>query len=300
MSWLIPVVGVVGFWLFLQGISMPRRARISFRVEPYLSGLHGRPSSLLQRSLRTTPVRKKLGELLHRLFPYGDEDLRRRLSEAGDDRRPEDLRLEQLMWALTAAVFATLIVGTFALAGAGLQISGLPVLFVLAFLGGFLGRDWWLGRQIERRRALIASELPVALDLIALAIMAGESVPAAFERVAPRLGTGLGSELRTVIDDIRGGAPTVEAIEGLGRRIPEASLARFVDAICTGIERGAPLSDVLRGQADDARDARRRRLLELGGKREVAMLVPVVFLVMPVVVLFALFPGLVSLQLLVP
>jgi tight adherence protein C len=77
-------------------------------------------------------------------------------------------------------------------------------------------------------------------------------------------------------------------------------MARFVDAVCTGIERGAPLSDVLRAQADDARDARRRQLLELGGQKEVWMLVPVVFLIMPVVVLFALYPGLVSLNLLVP
>jgi tight adherence protein C len=56
----------------------------------------------------------------------------------------------------------------------------------------------------------------------------------------------------------------------------------------------------LRGQADDARDARRRHLLELGGKKEVLMLVPVVFLIMPVVVVFALYPGLVTLDLLVP
>ncbi len=41
-------------------------------------------------------------------------------------------------------------------------------------------------------------------------------------------------------------------------------------------------------------------LLEMGGRREVLMLVPVVFLIMPVVVVFALLPGLVSLELLVP
>jgi len=56
----------------------------------------------------------------------------------------------------------------------------------------------------------------------------------------------------------------------------------------------------LRAQADDGREARRRLLLEMGGRREVLMLVPVVFLIMPVVVLFALLPGLVSLELLVP
>ncbi|MFN2388126.1 MAG: pilus assembly protein TadB, partial [Actinomycetota bacterium] len=40
-------------------------------------------------------------------------------------------------------------------------------------------------------------------------------------------------------------------------------------------------------------------LLETAGRREVLMLVPVVFLIMPVVVVFALYPGIVSLDLLV-
>jgi tight adherence protein C len=82
--------------------------------------------------------------------------------------------------------------------------------------------------------------------------------------------------------------------------VPEPAVARLVDALCTGIEKGSPLADVLRAQADDGRDLSRRRLLELGGRREVWMLVPVVFLIMPVVVVWALYPGLVSLDLLVP
>jgi tight adherence protein C len=37
-------------------------------------------------------------------------------------------------------------------------------------------------------------------------------------------------------------------------------------------------------------------LIEAGGRREVLMLVPVVFLELPVVILFALYPGLFSLS----
>ena len=40
----------------------------------------------------------------------------------------------------------------------------------------------------------------------------------------------------------------------------------------------------------------KRDLIEAGGRREVLMLVPVVFLELPVVILFALYPGLVSLS----
>ena len=44
----------------------------------------------------------------------------------------------------------------------------------------------------------------------------------------------------------------------------------------------------------DVREAGKRRLLEAGGRKEIAMMVPVVFLVLPVTVLFALYPGLIS------
>ena len=54
---------------------------------------------------------------------------------------------------------------------------------------------------------------------------------------------------------------------------------------------------MLRAQASDAREASRRALMEEGGRREIAQMVPVVFLVLPITVVFALFPGLFVLRL---
>ena len=50
----------------------------------------------------------------------------------------------------------------------------------------------------------------------------------------------------------------------------------------------------------DAQATSRRRLMELAGRKDAAMLVPVVFLVLPTVVAVALFPGLQGLRLVVP
>jgi tight adherence protein C len=66
------------------------------------------------------------------------------------------------------------------------------------------------------------------------------------------------------------------------------------------VERGTPLAVVLHAQAADVREAERRALIESGARREVAMMVPVVFLVLPVVIVFAFWPGLVGLRLVVP
>jgi tight adherence protein C len=63
------------------------------------------------------------------------------------------------------------------------------------------------------------------------------------------------------------------------------------------VERGTPLTEVLRAQAQDARENSKRELLESAGKREIFMLIPVVFLILPLVIVIALFPGIAVLEL---
>jgi tight adherence protein C len=163
-------------------------------------------------------------------------------------------------------------------------------------LGGAFGRDGWLGRQISRRQARILRELPTLADLLCLAVTAGEGPRAALERTVGRSRGELSRELALVLADLRAGEPFTTAMERLGVRVPVPAVVRFVDGLVVATERGTPLGDVLRAQAADAREQHKRELIEAGGRREVLMLVPVVFLELPVVILFALYPGLVSLS----
>jgi len=126
---------------------------------------------------------------------------------------------------------------------------------------------------------------------LALAVTAGEGPVGALERVN-RISAGeLSKELGRALAEARSGASLVQALEGIARRTSLAPLARFVDGVAIAVERGTPLAEVLRAQAVDVREAGKRSLLESAGRREIAMMVPVVFLVLPVTVVFALFPG---------
>lgn len=270
------------------------------RVNPYLHGLRGRPSGLLLPRRRPGQISARLETLLSRVGLEGDEDIRRRLAAAGVEPNVGAFRIEQVLWALSMGLGGVLLLLLLGVIGLGLTPgAGLAFVAITISLGG-LGRDWWLTRRIQERNVRIQEQLPIAVDLIALSILAGESVPASFTRVATGIGSDIGEEFEKVVGDVRAGSPVIEALEALARRIPIGDIERLVDALCTGIEKGAPLADVLRAQADDGRQARGRRLIELGGRREVLMLVPVIFLIMPVVVVYALFPGVVSLDLLVP
>ena len=301
MNAAVALVMAAGVVLFVSGLPVLRKPGLEERIEFYVGGLHGHPSKLLGKRSNGSPGMRGWIELqLGRFLPVPPGEVEQRLVAAGNQRGGGSFRIEQLVWGATAAAGLWMLVAFGISVGVAVDSRVVPILTVLAASSGWLARDWWLTKQIEERRTLLQEELPAAIDLVTLSIMSGESVPAAFLRVADLLRTDMGSELRHVVSDIRAGAPVTQSLEAMKVRLPAPGIARFVDALVTGIERGSPLAEVLRAQADDGREARRRQLLELGGRREVLMLVPVVFLIMPTVVAFALYPGLVALDLLVP
>lgn len=296
----VAALGAAGLVLALSGSPWIRSRRFTARVEPYLGGLTGRPSGLVGPRLARSSVATRVHGLLAGFGLGNDDIIADRLEAADLPRDVASFRLEQFVWGSTAMVGTILVMMSLGFSGSPVDARVLPVAATISFVTGFFARDWWLTRQVVVRRSRLEEELPSAIDLVTLSIMAGESVPAAFARAAAILPRGVGSEFSRVVADVRAGMPMVDALEGFARRVDLPSFTRFVEALITGIERGSPLAEVLRAQADDGRDARRRHLLEMGGRREVLMLVPVVFLIMPIVIVFALFPGLVSLDLLVP
>jgi tight adherence protein C len=141
------------------------------------------------------------------------------------------------------------------------------------------------------------AEFPAVAELLALSVGAGEGAVGALDRVARTCSGELSAELRRTLADARTGASLIEALERLATRTTLPSLARFVDGVAVAVDRGTPLAEVLRAQAQDVRELSRRRLMEAGGKKEIGMMVPVVFLVLPITVLFAVYPGLAVLDL---
>lgn len=143
-----------------------------------------------------------------------------------------------------------------------------------------------------RARALRAgTEMPSIAETLALAVAAGASVVTAIDIVGRRSTGVLAQELRRATAGVAAGSTLDEALAGLQLRLPFPPVVRFVDALRIALERGTPVVDVLRAQAGDARHESRRTLLEAAGQREIAMLVPVVFCILPAVVVIAFYPG---------
>ncbi|HMO11396.1 MAG TPA: type II secretion system F family protein, partial [Actinotalea sp.] len=182
-------------------------------------------------------------------------------------------------------------------AGRGIPVATAVLLVAAGALVGLVLRDLLLTRQVRRREQRIVLELPTVAELLALAVAAGQGAAGAVARVAALSDGELTGELRAVLADTHAGTPLVVALEAMAERTGVPALARFAEALVVAIERGTPLAEVLRAQATDVREASRRELMEIGGRKEIAMMIPVVFLILPVTVVFAIFPGLAALRL---
>ena len=173
------------------------------------------------------------------------------------------------------------------------MLAGTAALIGLA--AGVLGRDWWLSREVAQREQAMMSEFPVVADLLALAVVAGEAPVDAIHRVCRLTGGQLATEMDSALAASRAGTPITRALSDVADRTTFEPFSRFLQGIVVAIERGTPLADVLRAQATDVREVGKRALLEASGKKEISMMAPVVFMILPITVLFALYPGLVTL-----
>ncbi|MDX6199076.1 MAG: tight adherence protein [Actinomycetota bacterium] len=302
---LLGVLAGGGLWLVATGTPMARRPTLDARLAPYLRDTP-RPSRLLANTDTLTPfptlerlLRPVLGDLMKVVDRWvgGVGGVRRRLDQLGTDVTVEQFRAEQVIWgAFGLAAGLGLVVLTL-LGGGGTNPLVLLLSALIFTVGGVLARDRYLTRQVAHREERMLAEFPTIAELLALAITAGEGPVGALERVT-RISSGeLTRELGRALSEARAGASLVQALEGVARRTSLAPLARFVDGVAVAVERGTPLAEVMRAQAVDVREAGKRALLESAGRREIGMMVPVVFFVLPVTVVFALFPGFYGLQL---
>jgi tight adherence protein C len=296
---------ILGLGLWMVAAAVPRfgRPRLAERVAPYVADLSPAARALLDRrpadpsavlGVIVGPVASRARTIMSSWLG-GDEIVAKRLRQAGSAASVERFRGAQLAWAAAGFVMggaAALFIPTF---------GGLPVIVrmatpVLAAVLGAALRDWTLQRRARRRLARISAELPTVLEFLTLSLTAGEGMLDAIRRVANAGSGELPGEFARVVSEVGTGVPLGRALADLRDGLDHPALSRAVDQVLGALDRGAPLAAVLRSQAGDAREEAKRSIIELAGRKEISMLVPLVFLILPVTVAFALFPGYLVLQ----
>lgn len=225
----------------------------------------------------------------------GGDVLAARLRRAGRDQTVLSFRASQLVWALAGLVVGATLVVVMTLAGRGGPVA--VILAPMTAVAAVAASDYRLTLAARARAARIEDELPTVLEFLALCLSAGEGLRDALRRVG-EIGTGeLTAEFRRAVLATGTGSSLSDALQGLARSVDVPALSRSIEHIVAAIDRGAPLAHVLQDQAVDAREDAKRGLIESAGRKEILMLLPLVFLILPLSVLFAVFPGIVLLKL---
>lgn len=292
----------LGLWLLVSLVPILRRPLLLHRVAPYVLDVSDGARDLVARrtvnparvlGVVASPVGDRLAPLVHGVLG-APQRIQQRLRQAAATATVGEFRGRQLRWGVVGGA-----------SGAALGIVGavqggpLALPAVLGGLGAAIGVftvDWLLQRRAKRRLERISSELPSILEFISLSLAAGEGLQDALRRVGAAGRSALGRELAGVVAEAAAGTSLSSALARLSDELGHPALTRSIDQMRGALERGTPLAQTLQAQALDARDAAKRDLLEAAGRKEISMLVPLVFGLLPTTVAFALWPGIHVLQ----
>ena len=169
---------------------------------------------------------------------------------------------------------------------------------VLSFPAGGWFAQWSLHNRISKRARCAEGELPDFLELLAFAVSAGEPLLLALKRICRMTAGVLSGELEKCLAMVNAGSPLSDALVHVEESCGSELVSRAMRALLVALDRGTPIAEVLRAQANDARAHRTRDLIVLAGKKESAMLAPVVFFVLPMIVAVAIYPGLLAMRVL--
>lgn len=207
-------------------------------------------------------------------------DLGRRIAAAGLD---PGVSAADVMALKGALVLLAVVVGvplTVGLPGAlgFLSVLVLPV-------GAFFVPDRWLVLRARRRAAVLAVEVSDVLDLLRVAVAAGQTPGRAMGEVGRRHPGLLAAELRRTAREVGAGAPRGQALDGLAARCPSPTVAALVAAIHRADRHGVPLAPSLAALAADARADRVRLLADHAARAAPKIQLVIALLLVPAVLL---------------
>jgi tight adherence protein C len=195
---------------------------------------------------------------------------------------------------LAAAVIPGLIGAWVAMANQDGSLSA-ALLAGICFGGfGYMVPDRVLDRLISKRRKRLRRGLPTALDLLVLAVEAGQTLDQAsvdLSRQLRRTFPDLALEFSFIHMELRTGTSRVEALRHFGARNGEAELRKLASLLIDGDRFGANLAPTLRTHAKYMRIRMRQQAQERARKIGVKLVFPLVFLIFPALLLTTLGPA---------
>ena len=204
----------------------------------------------------------------------------RRLDRSGTDRSAQQAVASKALLAATTLLAVSAVLS--------------PVLGVPVALIAWRVPDLALARLARRTLAAADREIPVLLDLLAVATSAGLPPQLAFRRAVEAATGPLADELRSVLDASDLGGRWRDELVVVGDRLALPDLHRLLSALARTDSLGSSLAEEIGHLASDVREVRRAAAAQRARTAPVKMLFPLVFLVLPAFLLLTVVPVLLT------
>jgi tight adherence protein C len=176
-----------------------------------------------------------------------------------------------------------------ALAASAAMLYGMHGLVIVLALGcgtagAFLLPEFVLRRWQKQRSHQVRRALPELLDLMGIAIEAGNSTDVAMREATQHLRGStaiLAQELATYFAQVELGRPRAEALRDLGLRNDDTDMKAFVSALAQTNRFGTDVSVALRRQAEQMRCTRRHEAEEHARQASFLLLFPLLIFIFP-------------------
>lgn len=172
-----------------------------------------------------------------------------------------------------------------------LQMDMPMYLFPAIGIIGWFFPNFHASSSKSRRYVSVVVDLPFFIDLMALSTEAGLDFMGSLQRIVEKADDStLADEFKIVLKDLKLGSSRRDALTALSNRLEIAEITSFVAVVRDAEETGAPISQVLKDQSIQMRLERFVRAEKAGAKASQAMLIPLMFLILPAVFLMVFSP----------
>ncbi len=172
--------------------------------------------------------------------------------------------------------------------------SGMLLPMICGLGLGFLLPDRVLGSRIKARAARLRNAIPPALDLMVLAMEAGQALDQSIadaSRALKRTQPDLSSEFAQLYMELRTGGARADSFRGMAERNKEPELRKLSNLLIDSDRFGVSIGPALRSHAKHLRTRFRQQAQEKARKVGVKLIFPVFFLIFPSVLLVTLGPA---------
>jgi len=172
----------------------------------------------------------------------------------------------------------------------------LVIALVFAFFGFFIPTVV-LAYKIKHRQERLDQALPDILDMFVICMEAGLSLNASLQRVADEtrsIHQDFSDELQIATGELRTGLPWSEAFDNMAQRTGVQSIRSVVGLMVQSQKLGASIGEALRHHAEFVRTQRLLRAEERAAKLPVKIIFPLIFFILPAILIVVAGPGLIQ------